>query len=59
MVREMVQHGSHHVIVARLAYIGGPQAQRLGPQFVVRQPVGADDAKPWELMMQMLDFIRP
>src|SRR5450759_3627273 len=56
--REFMQHRAHHVIVARLAYVGRAQTQRLGPEFVVRQPMGADDAKVGELMMQMLDFVR-
>jgi len=57
-VREPVQQRAHDVIVARLTYVGGTLIQCLGPQLVVRQPVGADDAKGRELMMQALDFAR-
>src|SRR5208337_3601954 len=57
--RQMVQHRAHDVIFARLAYVGRAQTQCLGPQLVVRQSVGADDAKVGELMMQALDFVRP
>jgi hypothetical protein len=55
----MVQYGLHHVIVARFTYIGCAQTERLGPQFVVRQTVGADDTKARELLMQTLNFARP
>ncbi len=58
MFREMVQHRAHHVIVARLTYVRRAQSHCLGPQFVVCQPVGADDAKVGILMMQTLDFAR-
>ncbi len=54
----MVQHRTHHVTVARLTYVGRAQTHCLGPQFVVRQPVGTDDAKAGELMMQTLNFAR-
>jgi len=57
--REPLQQGAHDVIVARLAYVGRAQTHCLGPQLVIRQPVGADDAKVGELMMQTLDFVRP
>ena len=36
MARAPVQQRAHHVIVARLTYIGGAQTHCLGPQFVVR-----------------------
>ena len=59
MARAPVQQRAHHVILARLTYVGRAQTHCLGPQFVVRQPVGTDDAKSRELMMQTLDFVRP
>ena len=58
MVREAVQHRAHYVILARHTYVARASIQRFGPQFVVRQPVGAYDAKAGELMMQTLNLAR-
>jgi hypothetical protein len=59
MMREAAQNRVHDVIVARFADVGGAQAQRLGPELIVGETVGADDAKVWKLMMQTLYFIGP
>ena len=56
--RHGVQQGAHHVIVARLTYVGRAQTHGLGPEFVVRQPVGADDAEAGKLAMQTVNFVR-
>ena len=57
-VRQGVQQGAHHVLVARLTYVGRAQTHGLGPESVVRQPVGADDAEAGKLAMQTINFVR-
>jgi len=56
--RHGVQQGAHHVIVAWLTYVGRTQTHGLGPEFVVCQPVGADDAEAGKLAMQTVTFVR-
>jgi len=57
-VRHGVQQGAHHVIVAWLTYVGRTQTHGVGPEFVVCQPVGADDAEAGKLAMQTVNFVR-
>jgi hypothetical protein len=56
MLRQMVQHRTHYVFLPRLTNVGGAQAHGLGPEFVIRQSMGANDAKCREFVMQAFDF---
>src|SRR5277367_3174254 len=53
-----LQYRPGDVIATGFTYIGRAQAHCFGPQFVVRQSVGADDAKAGKFTMQTLHFIR-
>jgi len=54
----LVQQGAQDHVVARFANVGCALVQRLGPQLVIRQPMGAHDAQGRELAMQTGDLVR-
>ena len=57
MLRALAKNGGDHLIgPAWFTHVGGALLQSFGPEFIVGEPVSADDGKPGELMVQTLHF---
>ena len=57
MVYALPKNGGDHLIdPAGLAHVGRALLQSIGPEFLVGEPMGADDGKLGEFMVQTLYF---
>ncbi len=57
MVHALPKNGGDHLIgLAGLAHVGRALLQSIGPEFLVGEPMGADDGKLGEFTVQTLHF---
>ena len=57
MVHALPKNGGDDIVgLAGLAHVGRALLQNLGPEFLVGEPMRADDGKPGEFTVQTLHF---